>query len=87
MKWDYKPEELNDLANEAVKKHNASVNAVLAIKERRNFNNTVMPVLKADYEYDRLSNSLNFLKSVTPNKELKQAITNAEVILDGYNLN
>ena len=84
MKWNYKPEELNQIAKDTIQKHNSSVFAVLAVKGPRTFENTIVPVLKADYDFDNFKNPLQFLKSVTPNKQLKKAISEAESLLEDY---
>lgn len=59
----------------------------MAMKDKRTFQNTILPLLEADYIYDEFQNPIQFLKSVTPSKELKKAIREAENILDAYNVN
>ena len=59
---------------------------VIGIKGNRTFKNTIEPMAKADYERAAIVTPLLFLKSVSPNKELREAAHAADKVLNEYDL-
>ena len=86
MTWDYDPKQVISLAQSAIDSHKSAISSILALDGPRTFSNTIIPLTQADLDFDQLTNPLIFLKSVSPSKELIDAVSEAENLLDAYNL-
>lgn len=86
LKWDYTPEEIKSVAQQAIKMHQEVTNQIIQLKGPRTFENTIVPLAKAEYEYASLVTPMLFLKSVSPHKELRDAALAADKELDAYDI-
>ena len=51
MKWEYKPADIKNLAQEAIKLHQGVIKQVTSVKGTRTFKNTIEPLAKVDYDF------------------------------------
>ena len=57
---------------------------MLSVKEPRTFNNTIMPYTLAEQEYEAVTSPLTFMANVHPSQQMRDAINQAEDLLDEY---
>ena len=85
IRWDFEPNEVIQIAQQAIEKHQKAQKAIFENKEPRTFENTIIPLTLSEYEYEAVTSPLTFLRSVSPKKELRDALGEAENLIDDYN--
>ena len=56
------------------------------MKGQRTFKNTIEPLAKVDHEFASMVTPMLFLKSVSPNKELREAAMAADKAIETYDI-
>ena len=70
-----------NFAKEAIKKHETAFQAIVDVKGIRTFANTIRALNLAEYEFDSSTTPLTFLASVSPKRELRHAIGDADNLI------
>lgn len=85
LRWDHSPKEIEQITNDLIKGSDERIKAIVEVKGKRTFENTVVPLSKFEYWYTGISNALGFYSSVSTVKEVRDASKEFERRTNAYN--
>ena len=82
LKFDYKPKDVKPLVQKAVEDYKKALKSIYEVKGKRNFENTLSKIVKAEYDYETAIGPISFLSGVTPDQDVKKALEDSSPILE-----
>lgn len=49
LRWDHTPQEINQITNDMIRESDERIKAIVEIKDKRTFENTMIPLTKFEY--------------------------------------
>lgn len=85
LKWDHTPQQIEQACNDLLKESDERIKAISDVKEKRTFENTMVPLSKYEHWSTSISNAMGFYSSVSTVKEVRDASKKFDERTSAYN--